>query len=100
MAQHDLSAELESLRLRLAQAEDAVRARDEFLVVAAHELRSPMNALGLQLAVLERMIDLGGDARLMTHIGRARRNVDRYVRRAAALLDVSRLAAGHLDLML
>jgi two-component system OmpR family sensor kinase len=98
MAQRDPTADVEALRVQLAQAEDAVRARDEFLVIAAHELRSPLNALGLQLAVLERTIEQTGDARLMTQIGRARRNVDRYVRRAAVLLDVSRLAAGHLDL--
>ncbi|TFY99565.1 sensor histidine kinase [Ramlibacter rhizophilus] len=82
---------------RLAQAEAAVRARDEFLAVAAHELRSPLNALGLQLAVLERELQRLGDARLIAQVGRARRNVDRYVRRAGALLDVSRLASGELE---
>src|SRR4051812_527326 len=39
----------------LDQVETALRARDDFLAVAAHELRSPLHALGLRMAMLERM---------------------------------------------
>ena len=76
---------------RLRQAEDAVRARDDFLAIAAHELRSPMNALGLQLATMERLAERTGDTPMLTHVRRARRNVERYVRRATVLLDITRL---------
>ena len=76
---------------RLRQAEDAVRARDDFLAIAAHELRSPMNALGLQLATMERLAERSGDSPMLAHVRRARRNVERYVRRATVLLDVTRL---------
>src|SRR5262249_24348134 len=44
-AQH--SAELQQMRLE--QAEEALRQRDEFLSVAAHELRTPITALRLRL---------------------------------------------------
>jgi two-component system, OmpR family, sensor kinase len=51
-----------------------------------------------QVAALERWARRGGDARLATEIARARRTIHRYAKRAALLLDVTRLNAGRLDL--
>ncbi|MBL0421686.1 HAMP domain-containing histidine kinase [Ramlibacter sp. AW1] len=81
---------------RLREAREALRARDDFLSTAAHELRSPLNALGLQLTLLERLA-VAGDPRLLDEIERARRNVSRYVRRATMLLDVSRINSGQVQ---
>lgn len=82
------------LLTRLRQAEEALRARDDFLAIAAHELRSPLNALALRLAALERMAERSGDAGLKQGLHRAGRSVERYVERALVLLDVSRMQAG------
>jgi two-component system, OmpR family, sensor kinase len=82
------------LQVRLAEAEEAVRARDDFIAIASHELRSPMTALALRLHAIEAMSQRLGDEQLSTEIQRARRSVDRYVRRAVVLLDVSRLNTG------
>lgn len=79
------------LRLQLAQAQAALRARDDFLATAAHELRSPLNALALRLAAIERMAQRAGQPALQQELQRARRGVDRYVARAVVLLDVSRM---------
>lgn len=84
------------LSLRLARAEDALRARDDFLAVAAHELRSPLHALALRMELLERMAE-GTAPHLYNELKRTRRSVDRYVRRAVTLLDLSRLHAGALQ---
>jgi signal transduction histidine kinase len=82
------------LLVRLEQAEQALRARDDFLAMAAHELRSPLHALGLRMAALERLAAQSGHAQLQAELQRARRSVDRYVRRAVTLLDLSRVHAG------
>lgn len=97
IASPDPGDEPAELAARLHEALEAIRARDEFLAVAAHELRSPLNALGLQLALLERQATACGAAPLQAQVARARRNVERYIRRASALLDVSRLASGQLE---
>lgn len=81
------------LAARLAQAEEALRARDDFLAVAAHELRSPLHALALRVSMLERMAERSGQQQLFQELRRTRRSVDRYVRRAVTLLDLSRLHA-------
>jgi two-component system, OmpR family, sensor kinase len=83
--------------VRLRQAEEAVRARDDFLAIAAHELRSPLHALALRISALERLASRDGQPMLAQELQRTRRSVDRYVRRAVTLLDVSRLHAGVLS---
>ncbi|NML17134.1 ATP-binding protein [Azohydromonas caseinilytica] len=83
---------------RLAGAEAAVRARDDFLAIAGHELRSPMNALSLQLQAIERLLAQGHGARAAQELHRARRLLQRFVQRAVVLLDVSRLNADRLEL--
>ena len=84
------------LLARLEHAEDALRARDDFLAIAAHELRSPLHALGLRVAALQRLAERGGHAQLAHELQRTRRSVERYVRRAVTLLDLSRVHAGAL----
>ena len=85
------------LAARLEAAEAAIRARDDFIAVAAHELRSPMNALALQLAVLEHLADKTGGP-IAAEVHRVRTTLERYVKRATVLLDVTRINAGDLKL--
>jgi signal transduction histidine kinase len=83
---------------RLAEAEEAVRARDDFLAIVGHQLRSPMNALSLHLHAIERMLAHGNSSRAAGELDRARRILRRFVQRATVLLDVSRLNAGQFKL--
>ena len=77
---------------------EAVRARDEFLAIAAHELRSPMHALMLQVASAIALARRGGDEELLHRLERMRVVLDRYVKRATLLLDISRINANNIDL--
>jgi PAS domain S-box-containing protein len=79
-------------RIRLAQAQEAVRLRDEFLVIAAHELRTPLTALGLQLQRLQR----SGASPPPVEV--ALRSARRLGALIETLFDVSRIAMGQLKL--
>jgi signal transduction histidine kinase len=95
------SIALENARLH-AESERAVHARDEFLSVAAHELRNPLNALQLQLVGLARAVDVQRDALskewVADRLHQATDDVGTLVRLVHNLLDVGRIAAGRLDL--
>ncbi len=84
-------------QVRLAHAEEAVRLRDEFLSIAAHELRTPLSAVQLQLQSLLERAD-GLEPRVRLKVERAWRSGDRLVRLVDTLLDVSRIATGSLTL--
>ena len=95
----DLTARrlMEQERVRLAQAHEAVRLRDEFLSIASHELKTPLTALQLQLqGVLERAQSI--DQKLTDKIHKAARASDRLAGLIEKLLDVSRIATGRLTL--
>jgi signal transduction histidine kinase len=82
---------VENARL-FAEADEAIRLRDEFLVVAAHELKTPLTALQLQLGALGRA---QGDLRKLEVANRQTRRLGALVEN---LLDVSRISEGRLKL--
>jgi PAS domain S-box-containing protein len=83
-------------RLR-AEAERANRAKDEFLAIVSHELRSPLNALRgwSHLLATSRPLDTSlverGTQAIM-------RNVDSQTRLIDDLLDTSRIVSGRLNI--
>jgi hypothetical protein len=88
---------LEQDRVRLAQAQEAVRLRDEFLSIASHELKTPLTALQLQLhGVLHSKHSL--EEKLAKKLENAVRAGDRLGDLVESLLDVSRIASGHISL--
>ena len=87
----------EELRLQLARAQEALRLRDEFMSIAAHELRSPLVALQLQIESLA-----ASNGNLLpaqqVKVNRAVRNLHRMSSLITTLLDVARIARGELKL--
>jgi two-component system, OmpR family, sensor kinase len=76
-----------------------VRARDEFVAIAAHELRNPMTPILLQVGALLAAARSPRRCRpevLVPRLEALERAVEEFVRRATTLLDVSRVAAGNL----
>jgi signal transduction histidine kinase len=93
----ELRKQIEVQTLAREAAEDAVRAKDEFLSVVSHEIRTPLNAvLGWTRILLDRQ-DVDEETRL-----RALRVIDRNATAQARmiddLLDVARIAARKLRL--
>jgi signal transduction histidine kinase len=90
--------------LWLRQVEElrqAVRARDDFIAIAAHELRNPMTPIiGLAEAALIAAQDAGSaiSPRVPTMLGLLHRAAQDFIRRATRLLDVGRIASGNLQL--
>ena len=81
-----------------AAAEEALRARDRFLSIASHELKTPAASLSLTVESLQRASASGRlDAdRLAGGLARLATATDRLGRLVEELLDVSRLAAGRM----
>jgi signal transduction histidine kinase/Na+/proline symporter len=97
-----LALAVENARL-YHEAEAAVRARDEFLAVASHELKTPLTPLRLKIQTLERLVARGDLAampqeRLMQLFGGAEGQVLRLVGLVDDLLDVTRLTTHRLRL--
>ncbi|WP_205519510.1 sensor histidine kinase [Pyxidicoccus caerfyrddinensis] len=86
----------EQLRM-YRETQEAVRARDEFLSVAAHELRTPLAALRLRVQGAQGVLR-AGVASAPERLERALEAADRQVQRLAdlveSLLDVSQLQGG------
>jgi two-component system OmpR family sensor kinase len=75
---------------------EALRARDEFLSVASHELRTPITVAQLQIQRLRRRLHRGQleAGRLAAQIESTAASVERLGELVDALLDVSRVATG------
>ncbi|AKJ00042.1 hypothetical protein ATI61_104546 [Archangium gephyra] len=87
----------EDERLRLAQAQESIRLRDEFLAIASHELKTPLTALQLQLQSLRGKGD-SLEPGVSAKLDRAVRSTERLAGLIETLLDVSRLSTGQLTL--
>jgi len=81
------------LRARIAELEQQLQARDEFLSIAAHELRNPMHSLLLQVSAAVQVAHQQEVQPLVRRLERVQQIVDRYVKRASLLLDVGRMNA-------
>jgi PAS domain S-box-containing protein len=80
------------------QLAEALASRDEFIAVAAHELRSPLNALVLLWRLLERIPGLSATPAERKLIERSRMQLSRLSSLMDRLLDVTRVRFGTFDL--
>jgi two-component system sensor kinase FixL len=99
------SSWIDEERTRLTEAQQAVRARDEFLSIAAHELRTPLTALQLQLDGLDQSLraldpEQPGRDRMVNRVERALRNTGRITDLVNTLLDLTHIMSERLRLNL
>jgi signal transduction histidine kinase len=84
-----------------AGLEAAVKARDEFLSLASHELKTPLTSLMLQTQLLQRRQERSGalpPESIKRVLEQTVRQTERLARLVNDMLDISRLAAGKLAL--
>lgn len=93
------SVALENAQL-YQQAQEAVRARDEFLSIASHELRNPIAGIKGTAQLFRRFHRQGrlDEARLVRYLDTIESTADRLASLTEDLLDVSRLQHGQLSL--
>jgi two-component system, OmpR family, sensor kinase len=93
----DASCEGEAAAREIEALRAALRAREEFLSVAAHELRNPLTPIRMQVAMLLRAAasaDPPVPEGILRGLERLEVATRRFLKRATVLLDVSRLASG------
>ena len=93
---------LDNSRL-FAEAQEAIERRDEFLLVASHELKTPLTSLTMQAHLLARLLPRFQRAevapeRIDAAIQVLNRQIARLAHLVNELLDVTRLNAGRLTL--
>ncbi len=84
----------EALRCAHTEAERTSRAKSRFLAAASHDLRQPLQAINMFVAVLKASVEDADDADIIASIQESLRATDDLL---DALLDVSRLDAGVLQ---
>jgi PAS domain S-box-containing protein len=86
----------DALKKAKQEAEDANRAKDQFLAMLSHELRTPLTPVLMTIASLQRNDDIPDSARRDLDV--IRRNVELEALLIDDLLDLTRIAHGKLEL--
>jgi signal transduction histidine kinase len=100
----ELQEKIERLKDTEARLQKALRARDEFISVCSHELKTPLTSLKMQSQIVGRNREKLGEAaafapeRMDKFIGNVDRSVDRIIHLVNDMLDISRVQTGRLSL--
>jgi two-component system, OmpR family, sensor kinase len=92
-----------ALEERIAELEQELKARDDFLAIAAHELRNPMTPISAQIELL--LARARNAAKVLPNevaqgLEQLHQLIEAYMRRATTLLEVSRITSGNLRLQI
>lgn len=76
----------------IAELRDAVRARDDFLAVAAHELRNPLTPILLSVQLIRGAEQSRGNVKASAELDRLERLIKHFVARTTCFSKLRRLA--------
>lgn len=93
----------QKLRLTEANLLHALSVRDEFMAIASHELKTPLQSLKLQIQLYQRGVmrndpEVYTQAKISHLLDRNSRQIDRLTRLVDDMLDISRIRTGKLSL--
>src|SRR5882762_2916393 len=86
------------IELLIEELREAIKARDDFLAVATHELRNPLTPILLCLQLIRAAEASKDYAKLVNNVDRLERHIKRFVTRTELLLGVGQITSGKLDL--
>jgi signal transduction histidine kinase len=101
-SQQQQAQTLEQLKEAQAELNKAIKMRDDFMSIASHELRSPLNTLKLDLYLRKLFVEKGNSeafslANMEKILDADDRQINRLVRLIDDMLDASRIRTGHLS---
>lgn len=88
---HDLREQGKALRLAKETAEKADNAKSQFLAAASHDLRQPLHAMQMYLAVLRRRLKISKNLEIVSNVEAVAITTGRLLN---SLLEISQLEAG------
>lgn len=91
----DLSQKEHELSLAYYEIEKANQSKSRFLAATSHDLRQPLHSIGMQLDQLESLVDDPKAGELIAQIKNSQANLGNTLN---ALLDISRIDSGSLDI--
>lgn len=102
---NELKNKVEALKETKAELEQAIRAREEFMAIATHELKTPLTALKLQAQSRKRNIERGNDAvltpeKLAKMFESDNKQLEHLTRLIDDMLDISRISSGKFSINL
>jgi PAS domain S-box-containing protein len=81
-----------------AELADTIKSREQFIAVASHELRNPLNVLVLTLQLLSQASeDASVSSNIQLLVDRLRTQLDRLKKLVECLFDISRIRYGKLE---
>ena len=97
---HNNPAETDSREQLIAELREAVRVRDDFLAIAAHELRNPLTPILICVQLIRGAEQAGDSVKTRTELDRLDRLLKHFVARTTTLLEVAQISSNKLQLKL
>ncbi|MGA7761766.1 MAG: HAMP domain-containing sensor histidine kinase [Candidatus Binataceae bacterium] len=86
-------AEADSREQLIVELRDAIRARDDFLAVVAHELRNPLTPILLCVQLIREAERSKGEVKPSAELDRLERLIKHFVARTTMLLEVAQISS-------